>query len=68
MPRVVFKQKGGAGKSVITCNLAAISASQGQRTPVIDLDSPATEDKPSVSRRRRTLMAGCASDRVCPPT
>ena len=38
MRYVVFNQKGGVGKSTITCNLAAISAAQGQRTLVIDLD------------------------------
>ena len=38
MPIVVFNQKGGVGKSTITCNLAAISAAQGVRTLVIDLD------------------------------
>lgn len=38
MPIVVFNQKGGVGKSTITCNLAAISAAQGHRTLVIDLD------------------------------
>lgn len=38
MRRVVFNQKGGVGKSTITCNLAAISAAQGKRTLVIDLD------------------------------
>lgn len=38
MKRVVFNQKGGVGKSTITCNLAAIDAARGRRTLVIDLD------------------------------
>jgi len=38
MIRVVFNQKGGVGKSSITCNLAAVSAANGRRTLVVDLD------------------------------
>jgi chromosome partitioning protein len=38
MRRVVFNQKGGVGKSTLTCNLAAIGAHQGRRTLVVDLD------------------------------
>ncbi|MCC7517452.1 MAG: ParA family protein [Pseudomonadales bacterium] len=39
MKRVVFNRKGGVGKTSISCNLAAISAQQGYKTLLIDLDT-----------------------------
>lgn len=39
MIRVLFNKKGGVGKSSLTVNLAAISASQGKRTLIVDLDT-----------------------------
>ena len=39
MIRVLFNKKGGVGKSSLAVNLAAISASQGYRTLLIDLDT-----------------------------
>jgi chromosome partitioning protein len=43
--RVIFNQKGGVGKSSITVNLAAISAHQGYKTLVIDLDPQANSSQ-----------------------
>ena len=39
MIRVLFNKKGGVGKSSLTVNLAAISASRGYRTLILDLDT-----------------------------
>jgi chromosome partitioning protein len=49
--RVVFNQKGGVGKTTIVCNLAAITAAQGARVLVIDLDTQANTTQYLLGRR-----------------
>lgn len=41
MRHVVFNRKGGVGKTSLVCNLAAVSAAEGWKTLVVDLDPQA---------------------------
>lgn len=58
--RVVFNQKGGVGKTTLLCNLAAIAASRGQRTLVIDLDAQCNASQYLLSSGQRQAETGSA--------
>lgn len=60
MRRVVFNQKGGVGKTTLLCNLAAISASRGLRTLVVDLDAQCNASQYLLSSGETQAEAGTA--------
>ncbi len=60
MRRVVFNQKGGVGKTTIVCNLAAISASRGRKTLVVDLDAQCNASQYLLSSGESQAEAGTA--------
>ena len=60
MKRVVFNQKGGVGKTSITCNLAAISAWKGYKTLVIDLDVQGNSSEYLIGEQFKTLSDNAA--------
>ena len=61
MRHVVFNQKGGVGKSTITCNLAAIGAAQGLRTLVVDLDAQANSTQYLLGAAANNQLQGAAA-------
>lgn len=60
MKRAVFNQKGGVGKTSITCNLAAAMAKSGRKTLVVDLDAQANSSRYLLGDRMERVQATVA--------